>query len=382
MTTSGRGSGAAALCAAGLALAVAPGTAAAAEALEEPGRSGAAQPKALEPGTLPGAFGPRFSIQEENDVFGLTSKTDRYYTQGLRVSARWAPGRPIFGDGSAELWGFELGQNIYTPTRITETDLAVLRRDRPYAGYLYAGLTVDLQAERLSVIPAWLRLAPGAGEEGAFSGLLHVALRYGQTGPAAAGGAVQTGFHYLLRAAAGNDRQAIPQGWGEYEVSNLRSLDATAEYSAEWVRLSWWSPWARTGSQLALRVAPRARLDLGGIVDAAALGLEARLGLLQAGSLAEPARPPCPVEAYLWGGTHGRFVAYSRFIEGHLLGGVRTEVRPARWVGELIAGATVRYRVVEATAAQVWRTQDIRPLPAGASAVHNYGAFQVSFLFY
>jgi len=36
---------------------------------------------------------------------------------------------------------------------------------------------------------------------------------------------------------------------------------------------------------------------------------------------------------------------------------------------------------VEATAAQVWRTQDIRPLPAGASAVHNHGAFQVSFLF-
>jgi hypothetical protein len=379
MTTTSRCSGWAASCAASLALAAGP---VAAPALEETERSGPATTKALEPETLPGAFGQRFSIQEENDVFGFTSKTDRYYTQGLRVSARWAPGRRVFLEGSnVELWGFELGQNIYTPTSITETDLAVLQRDRPYAGYLYAGLTVDLQAERLNAIPAWLRLWHGAGEGQAFSGALHVALRYGQTGPAAAAGAVQTGFHYLLRAAAGNDRQDIPQGWGKYEVSNLRSVDATVEYSAEWVRLSWLSPWARTGSQLALRVAPRARLDVGGVVDAAGLGMEARLGLLRAGSTGEPSRPPCPLEAYLWGGAHGRFVAYSRFIEGHLIGGLRTEVRPARWVGELIAGAAVRYRVIEVVAAQVWRTQDIRPVPDGASAVHNYGSFQVSFLF-
>ncbi|HSN89756.1 MAG TPA: lipid A-modifier LpxR family protein [Anaeromyxobacteraceae bacterium] len=340
---------------------------------------------------LPGAHEQRFFIQEENDVFGITRQSDNYYTQGLRLGARWKPRadlRLVRQEGASELWGFELGQNIYTPNDIRLTDLGVLRRDRPYAGYLYVGPTFDLRW-RWNPIPRWARIRAGAGEtDEAFSSTLHLEARLGQTGPSALGGAVQTGFHVLLRDIAGNDSQALPAGWRLYETANARSVDITVEYAADWIRIgapvAWLNLTHCTGSRLAVRVLPGARLDLGGIVDAAGLGLEARAGLAEAdvGSPSATSRPRTPLELYLWGRAQGRFVAYSRLIEGRLLDGVTTEVGLRRWVGDVTAGLTLRVFALEFVAAQQWRTAEIEPLPAGTSATDNFGSFQISFLFY
>jgi len=347
--------------------------------------------EALEPVRLPGAHEQRFYVQEENDVFGITRKSDNFYTQGLRLGARWRPRSGpwiVQQEGADELWGFELGQNIYTPSDIELTDLAVLRRDRPYAGYLYVGPTLDLRW-RWSPVPRWARLRLGPGEtDAAFASELHLEVRVGRTGPKALGGAVQTGFHMLIREANGNDRQALPLGWGIYETADASSLDATLDYATDWVRLSWPIRWAdltrKTGSRFTVRVQPGARADVGGIVDALGLGLEARVGL--AGADVDPtvatSRPRMPFELYLWGRLAGRYVAWSRLIEGKLLGGSATDIRREPWVADVSAGFTLRFFVLELAVAQQWRTAEIRPVPAGTNSVDNFGSFQLSFLFY
>jgi hypothetical protein len=166
----------------------------------------------------PGALEQRFFIQEQNYA-RLTRATDAY-TQGFRVGARWALRSPCTSRRTPPgSWGFEFGQNIYTPSDIRISDLAVLRGDRPYAGYLYLGATFE-RRRRQNPIPTWARIRYGPGEtDEAFSSNLFVEARVGRTGPKALGGPVQTGFHHLLRAMSGTDRQALPAGWGRYETA-------------------------------------------------------------------------------------------------------------------------------------------------------------------
>jgi hypothetical protein len=345
------------------------------------------RPEAFEPVALPGGTNQRFSIQEENDVFGLGRQSDRFYTQGLRISGRWAPDprrRLVRREDVDELWGFEVGQNIYTPTDIRVADASALRGDRPYAGYLYAGLDVDLRA-RWSPLPDWLLVAGGPGESPAtFTSGASLQLRLGRTGPRALGGAIQTSWHRLLRSVSGEATPVDPAGWGAYETENATSVDATLAVEADVVRLSTpvralrLSRWS--GSRAFLRAVPRARLDVGGIVDAVSAGLELRAGL-GADDVARPRRPLVPFELYLFARGDGRFVAYNRFIEGRLLDGVASDVELQRWVGELTAGATLRLLSLEVVFAQVWRTNELEQVPPGSSATHNFGAVRVSLLF-
>jgi hypothetical protein len=356
-------------------------------------------PKALEPLDLPGAPSPRFYIQEENDAFGISRPTDNYYTQGLQLGARWRPPpawRRVHCDPESsrewregcELWGFELGQNIYTSTDITATDLSVLVHDRPYAAYLYVGPTF-LARLPWDPIPPSARLMAGQDEgEELFGSALSLSLRFGQTGPKALGDGIQTGFHTLLNEVNGNSAEDMPAGWGIYETRNVFSLDATAALSPAWIRLS--TPVGRlgevSGSRLALRASPGARIDLGGVIDAAELSLEARLGLMSddvgRGRFRLPIDPEwLHLELYLWGKAAGRFVAYNRLIEGALLHGVHTQVHVARWVGDLTAGLVVRAGVFEAAVVQQWRTAEFHPVPGGGPRIDNFGSIRLGFLF-
>ncbi len=362
---------------------------------EERGRA----TRAMEPLDLPGAPSPRFYLQEENDAFGISRSTDNYYTQGLQLGARWRPPRAWrlvrcdqeaareWRDG-CELWGFELGQNVYTAEDITVSDLGVLVKDRPYAGYLYVGPTF-LARLPWNPLPAWLRVMRGPGEaEELFGSALSLALRIGQTGPSALGDGIQTGFHTLLNEVNGNSAEDMPAGWGIYETRNFRSLDASAGLSLSWIRLS--TPLGRlgevSGSRLALRAAPGVKLDLGGMVDDAELSLETRLGLMSDDVGRGPLRLPIDpewlhLELYLWGRVAGRFVAYNRFIQGELLHGVHTQVHVARWVGDLTVGLVLRAGVFEAALAQQWRTTEFLPVPSGGTRLDNFGSVRLGFLF-
>jgi len=101
--------------------------------------------------------GPIFVATEENDLFSSLFTgihTDRHYTQGMK--ALWLDGDdelprpakavadflPAWGiNVKADRFGYDFGQNIYTPSDLLTS--ALITNDRPYAGWLYAGLVLQ-----------------------------------------------------------------------------------------------------------------------------------------------------------------------------------------------------------------------------------------------
>ena len=83
-----------------------------------------------------------FGIQTDNDSY-LANHSDRYYTDGLFFFYRHA--LPVKTDSSSlqnKILGFELGQKIFNPqSGVIPSAIYV---DRPFAGYLYAGSTLNL----------------------------------------------------------------------------------------------------------------------------------------------------------------------------------------------------------------------------------------------
>lgn len=102
---------------------------------------------------LGGCAGGAVTIYEENDLFSLIGARDSYYTQGLRVSRVFAPDDtphlakeiaqefPRYDEDATTAIGFVFGQNIYTPHDISVEHEQ--KHDRPYAGWLYAGIVIS-----------------------------------------------------------------------------------------------------------------------------------------------------------------------------------------------------------------------------------------------
>lgn len=80
----------------------------------------------------------------ENDIF---AQTDRHYTNGVRMGLLLPPWRSLeeraAAVGRTADWGVVLGQQIFTPEDI-ETPQPI-EDDRPYAGWLYAGIVLRLR---------------------------------------------------------------------------------------------------------------------------------------------------------------------------------------------------------------------------------------------
>jgi hypothetical protein len=89
-------------------------------------------------------------LQWENDVFALRRNelTDRYFTNGIRIDVLGNYWRKFplsklllrFKNPTDELYGFSIGQNMYTPIDLTKNTVDSL--DRPYAGWLYISRTL------------------------------------------------------------------------------------------------------------------------------------------------------------------------------------------------------------------------------------------------
>jgi hypothetical protein len=144
----------------------------------------------------------RFTIIEEND--SLPFNSDKHYTQGLRLSYL-AP--PLAGEGfwsapfdalgvvlpwmsqeastRTRRYAIIVGQSLFTPKAkdLSPPD----RADRPYAGWIYGGLSLLQESDR--------RI------------LDHVELQLGMVGPAAAGRATQNDWHQFIGIAEA-------EGWG------------------------------------------------------------------------------------------------------------------------------------------------------------------------
>ncbi|MGM0537671.1 MAG: lipid A deacylase LpxR family protein, partial [Thermodesulfobacteriota bacterium] len=193
----------------------------------------------------------------ENDLFG---NTDKYYTNALQLTwlsrdleeykddirlpewslplLRLAPF--VNEPDSTHNVGLILGQHIYTPADIYTEKL--IPDDRPYAGFLYAGLALHSKtADQLDTIE----------------------LAAGMVGPSALGEQTQNTVHKIrdLKKA---------QGW----ENQLRDEPA--------LRLSWqrkWRAWEKTAACcLGTDFIPSAGLTAGNVLTAANAGTEVRFG--------------------------------------------------------------------------------------------------------
>jgi len=148
------------------------------------------------------SYKSEFGLQADNDSF-LGQGSDRYYTNGLFINFNTA--LKIKDADTAKLknkiLGFEVGQKLYNPQNGHIPGPTYI--DRPFAGYLYAELNLNLLYANES------NLKLGA--------------QVGVIGPGAAGEEVQTfihntfGFYHL-------------DGW-EYEIHDGAQLNLSAEYN-------------------------------------------------------------------------------------------------------------------------------------------------------
>lgn len=199
--------------------------------------------------------GAVFTFLEEND---LAVRTDRHYTQGIKFSFlhrdQFLPGfigdlwegLPVVGfENRVGKFGYEVGQNIYTPGDLQATE--PLPRDRPYAGWLYLGLV--LQRRGLTA-GRWLTLES-------------FGLQLGLIGPESLAKESQTWVHELR----GFDR---PQGWR----NQLKTEPGVALRYERAVRFSPEGPAPKY-----VDVIPHVGTSLGNTETSFRMGVTARLGV-------------------------------------------------------------------------------------------------------
>ncbi len=162
-------------------------------------------PSVEEEKTWPG----RITVLWANDIF---FQTDRYYTNGLRISysnqnLKLLPLTGLLFNPLVETPAFysvTLTHHIYTPRNTLGKPLA---GDRPYAGYLLVGLR-----------------SVRYGENGLFS--LTTELQAGMLGKYSGGELVQNSIHVLLP-----DSEPLP-GWA-YQINNDICADYVIEYAQQ-----------------------------------------------------------------------------------------------------------------------------------------------------
>jgi hypothetical protein len=153
------------------------------------------------------------SWENDSHTLALISGSDEFYTQGFQLGYRFPSGevpamlnapsnwlcdkvRSWSGEPNGQLVGATtlfIGQNLFTPGKITEVQLDP--QDRPYAAWLYSGARLQIKQQ----------LGRRESEDDA---LYHVfEVQVGTTGPPAEGKWAQSSFHELTGV------KSVPMGW-------------------------------------------------------------------------------------------------------------------------------------------------------------------------
>jgi hypothetical protein len=293
--------------------------------------------------------GPVLAIIEENDLF---VKTDRHYTQGLKLSyfhsdgclplcSRWISDSlpQIAFENKVSRVGYSLGQNIYTPADITNRFLQP--NDRPYAGWLYVGGILQRRGWSLGH-----RLTEEDFE-----------FELGVIGPWALAGEAQTWVHELR----GFD---TPKGW-RHQAANEPGV--RLKYSRA-VRLFEWEH-----SRIGLDFTPRAGLSLGNVDTSTRASAMIRLGYNLPDdfghhvidSLATTSGGISKSRPVRWGvygfvAVEGRCVFYNQMLDGGMYHDGHS-VQREWFVGDAIAGFVVQAGHFEFGYANTWRSPEFRP---------------------
>ncbi len=299
------------------------------------------------PATSPLKFGS-LTVITENDKY--LAGSDRYYTNGFKLSALSAP-LDNFTDVSVPApvrWvathlsalvppghdaklGLSLGQNIYTPADIhTPTPNPA---DRPYSAGLYVGAAFQSYDLARGVLDT-------------------MDLRLGVVGPAAFGEQIQNGFHDLIHV-----QHAL--GWS-HQIHNELGLVLT--FARKWRRAT---AGARTG--LGADVIPHAAISLGNVVTAAGTGIAVRAGwrlpadfgtdLIYPSGDSNSDRPG--LSAFLFAAADGRAVARDITLDGNSFRS-SPSVPKKTFVADLVMGFAVGGKSWQLSYSQAVRTKEFR----------------------
>lgn len=281
------------------------------------------------------------TLQFENDYFG---HTDGHFTHGTRVA--WMSGEnevpewaheaashvPLFAEGASTRIVYSLSQSIFTPDNIRTPD--VIPNDRPYAGWLHAGVgLVSVSDTRLD----------------------NLQLDLGIVGPDSGAEAVQTTWHRAFGFPH-------PAGWS-HQLKDEPALLLT--YVRTWRR---WRTFPFLG--LSGDVEPDVSLDLGNVLTQGGAGFTIRIGndlskhYDYGPPRIQPSLPGSDFFAvrdgfgwYAFAGAEGRAVAHNIFLDGNTFAKSYSVDRRVL-VGDLQVGLAVFIGRVRLAYTQVYRTKE------------------------
>ncbi|GAA4103784.1 lipid A deacylase LpxR family protein [Mucilaginibacter panaciglaebae] len=177
-----------------------------------------------------------FGIQSDNDSY-LGQGSDRYYTDGLYFYFRHALDVKNNTDLQNKVLGFDLGQKIFNPQSGDVPSVNYI--DRPFAGYLYAGASMNYLYKN--------------------EANLKLGVQIGIVGPASGAQEAQKWVHKNFGFYA-------PNGW-QYQIKNDVELNLSGQYN----RL--------IGRDTALDLSFTSYANLGTGITGAGAGVLLRLGV-------------------------------------------------------------------------------------------------------
>lgn len=245
------------------------------------------------------------AVHVENDIGALGQKNiDRYYTHGTKFS--------YFKETEKEKETYSIGQNIYTPsTKKPNADPAILKRDRPYTGWLYAEYRdAKIKSEYIKDI---------------------FGIQIGCTGACSFARQTQQQVHRWLN-------QSVPSWDRNYTLKSEPGIILEAERYYK-LQENNYNDFVIYGTGKA-----------GNIIDNAALGADFRLGFNLDKFASEPIIVKLPNEKpssyilYFFARTEERFVPYNHFLDGSLFQSERHTVNSEKLVQEGDLGFTVGYK--------------------------------------
>lgn len=309
---------------------------------------------------------PVFTVLEEND---LVVRTDRHYTQGIKLAYvhrdeampqwlhRFSDWLPSLGySQKVARIGFSIGQNIYTPADIQISEPQP--DDRPYAGWLYGGFSLQRRGLTADLWPT----------------LESFEIQLGIVGPESLAEQAQTWIHQIR----GFD---LPQGWD----NQLKTEPGIA--------IRYWRGLRLSPSEAASRyldVIPHYGGSLGNVETSLRVGATLRLGwnlpdsfgvqtissLLTTEGGWSPSRKRGEWGIHGFTGFETWFVAHTVFLDGNLWQdsqSVPKETTVVEWQG----GVAVTFRRAELAFSFVARSHEFEQ----QAKANGYGSLSVKVRF-
>lgn len=295
-----------------------------------------------------------WSLQLENDVWG--SNDDRFYTHGTEITFATsersplmegiADSFPFYRKGAVGIYGISVGQKIFTPEDIKQSEL--IETDRPYAGWLFLNIGIAHLFE----------------DRGSVEAINALVLTLGVVGPLSYAEETQKGFHRLIDAT-------IPQGW-DNQLRNEPGINLT--YLNKRRHLF------RMDKPRQLEASYYGGLTLGNVYTYASAGLIARWGSRLKNDIGPPTispgfpglpafRPHPEFNWYLFAGVEERAMARNIFLDGNTFKDSHS-VDKKPFVTDVQFGIAFHFKEVRISFSNMFRSKEFEGQPEAT----QYGA--------